>query len=61
MTKMRSDTPICGAASPMPTWCHMVSAMSAISVLISGVTAATGAASSRRMGSPYRRMLSTAI
>src|SRR5262245_37008178 len=39
----------------------MVSTMSAIRTLISGVTAATGSATWRRTGSPYRLTLSTAM
>src|SRR6185503_14279397 len=49
-----------GAASPMPTWCHMVSVMSAMIRLISGVISRTGAATWRSTGSPYSLTVSRA-
>ena len=51
-TKIRSATPTCGAASPIPGAAYIVSIMSVMSRSISGVMSATGAAGACRTDAP---------
>src|SRR5690606_22088496 len=55
-TKMRSGTPTCGAARPMPGAAYMVSIMSLISRSISMVRSPTGCAGWWSTSSPYLRI-----
>ena len=55
-TKIRSGSPIWGAARPMPGAAYIVSIMSSMRVSTAGVIASTGRAGSVRIESPRRRM-----
>ena len=61
MTISRRETPICGAARPMPGASYMVASMSSISRRSSASTRSMGFAFLRRIGSGMVRMGRMAI